>query len=42
MVSLFFVTAVLPPVAAANGAGAISIFERLLYLPRNFDLMNLG
>ncbi len=30
-----------PPVAAANGAGAISIFERLLYLPRNFDLMNL-
>ena len=30
-----------PPVAAANGAGAISIFERLLYMPRDLDLMNL-
>ena len=30
-----------PPVAASNGANAASIFTRLLYLPRNFDLMNL-
>jgi TonB-linked SusC/RagA family outer membrane protein len=30
-----------PPVSAANGAGAVSIFERLLYIPRNLDLNNL-
>ncbi|PDS26523.1 SusC/RagA family TonB-linked outer membrane protein [Flavobacterium branchiophilum] len=30
-----------PPVSAANGAGAISVFSRLIYLPRNYDLMNL-
>jgi len=30
-----------PPIGASQGAGVSSIFERLLYLPRNFDLMNL-
>ena len=30
-----------PPIGASQGVGVSSIFERLLYLPRNFDLMNL-
>ncbi len=30
-----------PPISAGNAAGAISIFERLLYIPRNLDLTNL-
>lgn len=30
-----------PPIAAANGIGAISIFTRLIYIPRNLDLTNL-
>ena len=30
-----------PPITAANGANAISIFERLLFIPRNLDLSNL-
>lgn len=30
-----------PPIAANNAAGAISIFTRLLFIPRNLDLGNL-
>ena len=30
-----------PPIAANNAAGAISIFTRLLFIPRNVDLPNL-
>ncbi|GAA0873538.1 SusC/RagA family TonB-linked outer membrane protein [Gangjinia marincola] len=30
-----------PPITAANGANAFSIFERLLFIPRNFDINNL-
>ncbi len=30
-----------PPITASNGANAISIFERLLFIPRNLDLSNL-
>jgi TonB-linked SusC/RagA family outer membrane protein len=30
-----------PPIAAANGAGAVSIFQRTLFIPRNLDLNNL-
>ncbi len=30
-----------PPISANNGANAISIFERLLFIPRNLDLSNL-
>ncbi|MDX1462049.1 MAG: SusC/RagA family TonB-linked outer membrane protein, partial [Marinirhabdus sp.] len=30
-----------PPIAANNAAGAISIFERLLFIPRNLDINNL-
>ena len=30
-----------PPVSAANGAGNFSIFGRLLFIPRNLDLMGL-
>jgi TonB-linked SusC/RagA family outer membrane protein len=30
-----------PPIAANNAAGALSIFTRLLFIPRNVDLPNL-
>ncbi len=30
-----------PPIAANNAGGAVSIFTRLLFIPRNLDLMNL-
>ena len=30
-----------PPIGASQGLGVSSIFERLLYIPRNLDLMNL-
>ena len=30
-----------PPIAANNAAGSISIFTRLLFIPRNVDLTNL-
>ena len=30
-----------PPAAARGAANAVTIFERLLYIPRNFDLTNL-
>ncbi len=30
-----------PPIAANNAAGALSIFERLLFIPRSLDLNNL-
>ncbi|TBW25875.1 SusC/RagA family TonB-linked outer membrane protein [Gramella sp. KN1008] len=30
-----------PPIAAGNGVGAVSIFTRLLFIPRNLDLANL-
>jgi TonB-linked outer membrane protein, SusC/RagA family len=30
-----------PPISAANGVGALSIFTRLLYLPRSLDIGNL-
>lgn len=30
-----------PPIAANNAGGAVSIFTRLLFIPRNIDLINL-
>jgi TonB-linked SusC/RagA family outer membrane protein len=30
-----------PPIAASNGAAVSSIFERLLFIPRNYDINNL-
>ncbi|WP_299313988.1 SusC/RagA family TonB-linked outer membrane protein [uncultured Aquimarina sp.] len=30
-----------PPISASNGIGALTIFQRLLFIPRNIDLTNL-